>query len=131
MYKEEYDDCNSVQGRFQQYFVHGDSADCPRWKRDYDNCVRFEQSPDNNLAAAQEIIDSESSRRAARWKGHYGNTVWEKRKSPPEDWAKPLPEWLQKRNENTYLDIKSKEMNSSGGNAFDLETKDRTLCVVM
>lgn len=125
MYKEEYDDCTSIRGRFQQYFVHGNSADCSQWQRDYDNCVHFEKSPDN-LQAAQEIFDSESNRRAIRWKGHYGNTVWEKRKSPPEDWAKPLPEWLLKRNENSYLDIKSKEIDSGVDSS-----KDRTLCVVM
>lgn len=45
-----------------------------------------------------------------RFHGHYANNVWEKRKAPPEDWAKPLPEWMEKKNENSYLQLKQMEM---------------------
>lgn len=45
-----------------------------------------------------------------RLKAHYLNDTWKKRNSPPEDWAKPLPEYIQKEYEATYLNIKSKEM---------------------
>lgn len=43
-------------------------------------------------------------------KAHYANDTWSKRKSPPKDWSAPLPEWIEKKNENTYLDLKSKEL---------------------
>lgn len=43
-------------------------------------------------------------------KAHNDNDTWTKRDKPPEDWAKPLPEFIQKRNENTYLAIRAKEL---------------------
>ncbi|XP_031349973.1 uncharacterized protein LOC116175807 isoform X3 [Photinus pyralis] len=45
-----------------------------------------------------------------RLRDHYGNDVWTKRRSPPKDWNKPLPEYLLKEYENTYLNLKAKEM---------------------
>lgn len=56
------------------------------------------------------MIHSEKLRRLDRLRSHYNNNVWAKRKSPPEDWNKPLPDYLQKEYEYTYLNIKSKEM---------------------
>lgn len=67
LYKEEYSDCKSMKGRFHQYFIHGESVDCLQWKRDYDNCTRFEEKSD--LKAAHAIIQSEQDRRTARFKG--------------------------------------------------------------
>ena len=43
-------------------------------------------------------------------KNHFGNNIWKKRKNPPEDFNKPLPDHLNKQYENSFLDIKSKEM---------------------
>lgn len=45
-----------------------------------------------------------------RLRGHYQNTTWTRRKEPPADWAKPLPEYLQKEYENSFLDLKAREM---------------------
>ena len=42
------------------------------------------------------MIESEKERRQERLKGHYNNNVWERREAPPEDWKKPLPDYLQK-----------------------------------
>uniref|UniRef100_A0A1A9VX74 Synaptic plasticity regulator PANTS n=1 Tax=Glossina austeni TaxID=7395 RepID=A0A1A9VX74_GLOAU len=106
VYKDEYDDCTSIKARFHQYFIHGESVDCTQWHNDFRNCVRYEESNGNDLAAGQAVIDSEEERRLKRFKGHYGNTVWKKRKNPPEDWSKPLPDWLEKRYENSYLSLK-------------------------
>ncbi|KAJ8966451.1 hypothetical protein NQ317_003197 [Molorchus minor] len=50
---------------------------------------------------------------------HYQNDIWEKRKSPPEDWNKPLPEYLQKEYENSYLNVKSKELRGEIPSSFD------------
>lgn len=58
----------------------------------------------------KEVIESEKHRRLERLRPHYQNDVWERRTSPPEDWNKPLPEYLQKEYEGTYLNIKAKEI---------------------
>lgn len=105
---EEYRDCRSIKGRFQQYFVHGDSLDCSSWEHDFENCVKFEEKKD--LKAAKAVIDNETSRRKKRMKAHFGNNVWKKRDAPPEDWSKPLPDHLNQQYENSFLDVKSKEL---------------------
>lgn len=43
-YRDEYRDCTSFRGRFQQYFVHGKTEDCLPWKSDYENCLRWKDS---------------------------------------------------------------------------------------
>lgn len=128
LYKEEYDDCKSLKARFHQYFIHGESTDCLQWKRDYDSCVRFEENA-NDLKAAEEIIVSEAKRREDRLRPHFQNTTWKKRNQPPGEWAKPLPEWLQEKNKNTYLEVKANELREAevGGMPKD----ERTLCVIM
>lgn len=117
-----------------------------QWKRDYDNCSRYEDN--NDLKAANAVIQSESNRREARLKGkqnqnqktmailsntyqidiaHFGNDVWTKRKTPPSDWDNTLPEWLQKRNENTLLEVKSRQAK---GENIEL-IGERYLCTIM
>jgi hypothetical protein len=105
---EEFRDCRSIKGRFQQYFVHGDSLDCASWEHDFEDCLKYEDK--NDLKAAKRVIDNETLRRKERLKNHYSNNVWKKRDAPPEDWAKPLPEHLTKGYENSFLDLKSKEL---------------------
>lgn len=56
------------------------------------------------------MIESEKQRRIKRLRPHYENDVWEKRDKPPENWNVPLPEWMQKKFENSYLQIRSEEM---------------------
>ncbi|XP_055918895.1 UPF0545 protein C22orf39 homolog [Eupeodes corollae] len=110
IYKEEYSDCTSIKARFHQYFIHGESVDCSQWLTDYQNCTKYEDSNGNNIAAGEAIVQSEEERRNIRLKAHYANTTWKKRQSPPDDWAKPLPEWLVKKNQNTYLEVKANEI---------------------
>lgn len=81
------------------------------------------------MKAAQEIIASEAHRRNERMKAHYQNTVWQKRKAPPADWSKPLPEWLIEKNKNTYLEIKANELRDAQNNGALKE--ERTLCTIM
>lgn len=107
-FSEEYRDCRSIKSRFQQYFVHGDYLDCSSWEHDFESCVKFEDNGD--LKAAKKVIDSEAARRKTRMKANLQNNIWKKRDNPPDDWAKPLPEHLSKEYENSFLDIKSKEM---------------------
>ncbi|XP_064544010.1 synaptic plasticity regulator PANTS [Drosophila montana] len=127
LYKEEYDDCTSFKARFHQYFIHGKDADCSQWLKDLQNCERYERSNGNDIEAGAAIIKSEEQRRITRLRAHYANDTWTKRKQPPEDWAKPLPEWLEKRNENTYLEIKQKELS---GLAVE-QDEQRSFCVIM
>lgn len=50
MYKDEYKECTSFKGRFQQYFIYGEPQNCNQWKKDYDNCCKWED--DKELKAA-------------------------------------------------------------------------------
>jgi hypothetical protein len=88
--------------------VHGDSLDCSSWEHDFENCNKFEEK--NDLKAAKKIIENEEGRRKTRMKAHWGNNVWKKRSAPPEDWSKPLPDHLNKQYENSFLEVKSKEL---------------------
>lgn len=55
MYKEEYSECTSIRGRFQQYFVYGQSIDCSQWRRDLDNCEKWMNNKDTNAAVMKFI----------------------------------------------------------------------------
>lgn len=61
-----------------------------------------------------------------RLRAHYGNDTWKKRDAPPVDWDKPLPEWLVKREENSYLAFKAKEMKEG-----KLEETKKGFCSIM
>jgi hypothetical protein len=126
MYKEEYDDCTSIKGRFHQYFIFGQSADCSQWKVDYDNCVRFDSG--NDKKSGVDLIKSESERRNQRMQAHYGNDTWTKRDAPPADWSQPLPEWMQQEHEASYLGIKSKELK---GEIVPDKSTDASFCSIM
>ncbi|KYN14130.1 UPF0545 protein C22orf39 like protein [Trachymyrmex cornetzi] len=108
VYKDEYDDCSSIKARFHQYFIFGETVNCKQWKTDYNNCYQWEKHKSEEAYDA--LIKSEKQRRFNRLHAHYQNDVWEKRKKPPENWNTPLPEWMQKEFENSYLHIRSKEM---------------------
>ena len=47
--------------------------------------------------------------RFSRLRDHFDNDVWKKRKCPPQDWAKPLPDWLKEKSDDSYLAIYMKE----------------------
>ncbi|KAH8373040.1 hypothetical protein KR009_011023, partial [Drosophila setifemur] len=127
LYKDEYDDCTSLKARFHQYFIFGQDTDCSQWLTDFKNCERFQQSNGTDAVSGAGVIKSEEQRRMTRLRAHYANDIWQKRKEPPLDWAAPLPEWMQKRNENTYLELKQNELS---GRAV-LQEEERSLCVVM
>lgn len=71
------------------------------------------------------VINSEKERRLERLRAHYNNDTWKKRDSPPVDWKKPLPEWMQKRDENTYLAQKLKE------EAEGISEDNKSFCVII
>lgn len=126
---EEYRDCRSIKARFQQYFVHGDSLDCSSWEHDFEDCVRFEEKGDEK--AAKNVIDNEARRRKERMRAHYGNNVWKKRSNPPDDWSKPLPERITKEYENSFLDLKSKEMKGIPISPEAASSMQSSRCTIM
>ncbi|XP_041976976.1 UPF0545 protein C22orf39 homolog [Aricia agestis] len=123
LYDAEYSECTSLKGRFHQYFIFGKSLDCNQWKKDYDNCCKWVDK--KNVKAGEAVIKSEKARRFARFRAHYQNDVWKKRDGPPSDWDKPLPEWMRKRDENTYLAQKAKEMKDG------TIVEDESFCCIM
>ncbi|KAJ8918878.1 hypothetical protein NQ315_011170 [Exocentrus adspersus] len=121
VYDEEYKDCTSMKARFNQYFIFGETLDCSQWKKDSINCYKWIENGD--VKAAEELIDSEKRRRRERLLPHYQNDTWQKRKAPPEDWNKPLPEYLQKEYEHTYLNVKSRELRGEIAPSFDANVR--------
>ena len=75
--------------------------------------------------AAKRIIGREKSRIGERLKGHFANNVWERRKTPPDDWNKPLPEHLLEASEESYLRIHQEELDS--GEPEDYNSTNRML----
>lgn len=126
IYKDEYKECRSIKGRFQQYFVYGEILDCSSYAADVNDCINFEDKGDYH--SAKRIINNEDRRRKDRMQGHLDNDVWNKRSKPPDDFNKPLPEFITKRYENSYLEMKNKEMK---GEAPPDQIKEPSYCVLM
>ena len=118
-YHSELKACQSLKGRFYQYYVHGDQTDCSQWYENHKDCKLWTNNADTE--AACRIIDREKERIKQRLTGHYQNDVWEKRSSPPteEEWNKPLPQYLLDRQKNSYLAIydKKRKINTTETNA--------------
>ena len=55
-YEDEYYNCKSIRDRFQQYFVHGEVSDCTSWKRDFDNCLKYKETEDENVVVRNLLI---------------------------------------------------------------------------
>jgi len=100
-YQEELKACKSVRGRFHQYYVAGEAADCSQWRDNLADCRLWEEAAEGEAAAR--IMEREGARIAARLRPHFENTVWEKRAAPPEDWSRELPEYMAARQEGSYL----------------------------
>jgi hypothetical protein len=66
------------------------------------------------------IIQREDERIKARLRGHFGNDVWQRRESPPDDWNKPLPKHLSDLSENSML--AAYQENGNQVEAFDILT---------
>ncbi|XP_075218113.1 synaptic plasticity regulator PANTS [Lycorma delicatula] len=125
-YDAEYSDCTSIRGRFHQYFVYGEPLDCTQWKRDSKNCYKWESSRDPD--SVKELINSELERREKRLDAFYDNGVWEHRTEPPSNWNDPLPEWMEKKNENSFLAMKAEQEKV---NPDDRTANRQSLCRIM
>ncbi|XP_076338927.1 synaptic plasticity regulator PANTS isoform X5 [Tachypleus tridentatus] len=95
-----------IKARFHQYFVHGQMIDCTQWQNDFKNCMDWRRYRD--IDAFKNVLESERNRIFQRQAAAQANDSWELRDEPPEDWNKPLPDWLQKEH-NSYLKLKQKE----------------------
>lgn len=62
---------------------------------------------------------------------HYSNNVWKKRNTPPEDWAAPLPDRLVQEYENSFLDIKNKEMKGIPLSPEAANSMQSSRCTIM
>lgn len=112
-YSEEHSDCKSIRGKFHQYFVHGTTLDCSQWQQDYDNCMLWRKKKD--LDALRAVVESEEKRKEERLKASLENNVWEMRTKPPENWNAPVPEWLAKKFEHSYISqVAKRDAESSG-----------------
>lgn len=100
-YNELLRSCRSIRGRLHQYYVYGELFDCSEHKNNYNNCMKFRstQNPD----VLDPIIEWETNLIQTRLNAAKNNKAWAFRKSPPSDFEKPLPEFLQKRQQKTLF----------------------------
>ncbi|KAH8039391.1 hypothetical protein MRX96_032801 [Rhipicephalus microplus] len=113
-YSEELSDCKSIRGRFHQYFIDGTTLDCSQWRKDFDNCLIWRKNKD--VDALNAVVKSEEKRKHDRLKASRDNDVWQLRSEPPKDWNAPVPEWMAKKFEQSYIAAtakKEQEGNSS------------------
>jgi hypothetical protein len=64
------------------------------------------------------LVQSETIRRNNRLKTFYANNVWEIRKSPPENWNEPLPEYIAQRQSNSTFKKTLNEINLEADKSF-------------
>merc|ERR1712059_46549 len=72
-----------------------------QWEENHMDCKLW--TKEANTEAAKRVVSREKERLHERLEPHYKNTVWEKRSSPPDDWNKPLPDYLKERQDESYL----------------------------
>lgn len=103
--------------------------DCSGWNHDLNDCINFEEK--NDYRAGKRVIENENKRRKDRMEAHFDNDTWIKRKSPPEDWNKSLPEYITRKYENSFLEIKNKELKGESSSEKNLDFKEPTYCTLM
>ena len=135
-YQEELKACRSVRGRFHQYYVSGETADCSQWRDNLADCRLWEEKAEPEAAAR--IMEREGARIADRLRPHFENTVWEKRTAPPEDWSRELPAYMTARQEESFLTKytrakeKAEAANSSELMMMEVQAKAAsTMCSIM
>lgn len=113
--------------------MYGESLNCDQWRDDNNNCHKWTWF--QNKDAAIEVIKSEIQRRDERMKAHYDNKTWTKRDKPPDDWNKPLPDWMAKRAENSFMKLTMDELNEdkerAKAQAAPNENQTESACNIM
>lgn len=54
------------------------------------------------------MVKSEEKRKHDRLKASRDNDVWQLRSEPPEDWNAPVPDWMAKKFEQSYIALTAK-----------------------
>jgi len=115
-YYDELRACQSLKGRFYQFYIDGAQGDCSQWSENHADCKLWTNNAD--VEAAKRVIGREKERIKERLRGHYENDVWEKRDQPPskEEWSKPLPQYMVDRQEKSYLTLWAKAQENKDDN---------------
>lgn len=109
-YKELYKSCRSFKSRIYQYYVYGETLDCtPHWDN-YQSCLKYRKTKNVNLL--EPIIKWEKNLIKTRLETVKQNKAWEMRDKPPEDFNKPLPEFIEKRQKESLLRLYENNKNS-------------------
>lgn len=69
------------------------------------------------------MVQSEKNKRIRRWKSFYENNVWESRKTPPENWNDPLPDYIANRKTKSTFKETVEELNEG--------SKNNSFCSIM
>lgn len=94
-YKEIYKSCKSIRGRLHQYYVYGELFDCSIHNDHYEACKKYRKT--KNIDILEPIIEWEKNLMRTRLETVKQNTVWEPREKPPDEFSKPLAEFLKNR----------------------------------
>jgi len=93
--------CKSISGRVNQYYVYGELIDCKQHLANYKSCMRFRR--ERNLELLEPIIAWEQNLIETRMNTVEQNKAWTARDSPPENFDKPLPEFITKRHKSSLF----------------------------
>lgn len=97
-YQEIYKSCKSFKGRIHQYYVYGEFFDCNDHKNNYNNCLNYRKTKDENYLEG--IISWEKRMIEVRTAAALSNPIWEFRTQPPADFKAPLPSFLDNSKKN-------------------------------
>ncbi|XP_061188525.1 UPF0545 protein C22orf39 homolog [Saccostrea echinata] len=101
-YWKEFTSCCSSSSRIRQIYVNGEMTDCIPLRNISDKCYTMQKGENDAVDAMNELIAYEKQRHAERVKMRTANDIWEYRTSAPENWSKPLPEFMEAR-KDTHL----------------------------
>lgn len=94
-YQELERDCLRFRSRIQQYYVFGEFLDCAQHGNNYKSCIDYRQT--RNPEMLKPVIKWESDLISTRLNTVEQNKTWDLRESPPEEFARPLPDFLAER----------------------------------
>lgn len=80
------------------------------------------------MKSFQELVESEKQRRHKRLSPHFNNDVWKRRSGPPPDWNSPLPDYIAKEYEFSYLAQKAEEMKNEEEHGIIVD--NRKMCII-
>lgn len=102
-YEYEYNNCSSWKAKVNNYFrgIEISDQECLKYQELFVDCHKYQKDPVNNFNLLLKLNTYENDLMKRRIDSARGNDIWEMRTSPPSDWNSKLPDWAQKRLENT------------------------------